>query len=222
MKTYFNFLNPLLGLTGFTVDQFSRLANLPHLVHDCGSGDLMRMATNSQACSGKVEVRDRARVFGTSSCWKGKQEVFQKLASQAVEHGLIRKQEEALTLRRDRPFLLPRLYERSAVASQDQPVAAAINCFLPGCAGVSSRPGVSVPAAQPALDGTPVPGRPQVRLMAESADQTPRETAFKLMASVINYDLSSEPTNAALFRRLIKIGGCFWTLPKGINSRRMV
>jgi len=29
--------------------------------------------------------------------------------------------------------------------------------------------------------------------MAESADETPRQAAFKLMAAVINFDLSSEP-----------------------------
>src|SRR3954468_19899937 len=95
LKTYVNFLNPLLGLTSFTVDQFSRFVNLPGLIHDCSAGDLLSIGTNARACSFKdVDWRDRVRVFGTSSCWKKKQDDFQKLASQAAEVGLLNRSEE--------------------------------------------------------------------------------------------------------------------------------
>jgi hypothetical protein len=40
-----------------------------------------------------------------------------------------------------------------------------------------------------------VPGRPQIREMADSSNAEERLLAFKLMTSIINYDLSSEPVH---------------------------
>jgi len=44
--------------------------------------------------------------------------------------------------------------------------------------------------------------------VAESSEPVPRETAFKLMASVINFDLSSEPTD----RRTVQAFDQDWQL----------
>src|SRR3954452_10706687 len=194
LKTYVNFLNPLLGLTSFTVDQFSNFVNLPGLIHDCGDGDLSSIGAGAGACTFKdVDWRDRVRVFGTSSCWKKKHDEFQKLASQAVEVGLLNRVEEKVMLKQAQPFLLPRLYEQAAANhSENLSGPSGIqSCLLVGCSTGPSLVKVSL-SSQPSLEQA-VPGRPQIRMMAESADETPRRAAFKLMASVINFDLSSEP-----------------------------
>ena len=96
-------------------------------------------------------------------------------------------------LRRGQPFLLGRLYEHPAAdKNQDQPLITGIHaCFLPECSQNSSPVDASLSSV--ALESA-VPGRPQIRLLSESSEQTSRQTAFKLMASVINFDLSSEPT----------------------------
>jgi hypothetical protein len=143
----------------------------------------------------KVDERERVRVFGTSSCWKAKQEAFQKVASQALEIGLLNKEEESVVLKRGRPFLLPRIYEHSGNRSREPLLESAVaSCFLPGCSRHQSV-GKTSPPSQPPLDGGVIPGRPQIRVMVESGEQALRETAFKLIASVINFDLSSEPTD---------------------------
>lgn len=195
VKTSVNVLNPLLGLTTFAVDQLSRLVNLPRLIHDCSGGDLLSLATSPKACSVTgVDQRDRVRVFGTRSCWKDKQETFQKLASQAFEVGLLNNNEKNLILKRGEPFLLPRLYEHQ-VADKNRGhslVSGMQTCFQPGCSDGDALVKVSLHLQAASEDA--VPGRPQIRFMAESGDRILRETAFKLMASVINFDLSSEPT----------------------------
>ena len=88
LRLYIDFLNPLTGATTFAVDQLSRLVNLPRLIHDCGDGDLLSIGKDAQPCSSN-QRRDRIRVFGTSSCWKKKQDEFLKLASRAEEVGLL-------------------------------------------------------------------------------------------------------------------------------------
>ncbi len=40
-----------------------------------------------------------------------------------------------------------------------------------------------------------VPGRPEIREMADSSNAEEHLLAFKLMTSIINYDLSSEPVH---------------------------
>jgi hypothetical protein len=193
LKLYINFLNPLLGATSLTVDELSMRVNLPRLIHDCGEGNLSSVGTRSVAClSDGASKRTRIRVFGTPSCWKKKQDEFQNIASRAEEAGLFHRVESRLILRRAQPFLLPRLYEHPLTdKNQDQPLIKGMHaCFLPGC-GTETLEKVS--GAHVALDDT-IPGRPQIRLLSESSEQASRETAFKLMASVINFDLSSEPS----------------------------
>ena len=196
LKTYINVLNPLLGITSFTVDQMSRLVNLPRTIHDCSDGDLLSVGMGSKTCSGKdFDQRDRVRVFGTPSCWKKKQDEFQKLASRAVEIGLLNRDEEKRMLKRGQPFLLARLYEHPvADKNQNQSLIEGMRaCFLPGCTNVESL--LKNPLSSNLSADDIIPGRSQVRLLSESSEQTSRETAFKLMATVINYDLSSEPTD---------------------------
>ena len=194
LKTYVNFLNPLPALTSFTVDQFSMFVKLPGLIHDCSDGDLSSIGAGRGACNFKdVDWRDRVRVFGTPSCWREKRDEFQKLASQAVEIGVLNPAEEKVMLKQAQPFLLPRLYEQAAAShSLNQSAPSGIqSCVLVGCSTGPSLMKVST-SSQPNLEQT-VPGRPEIRVMAESIDETPRRAAFKLMASVINFDLSSEP-----------------------------
>lgn len=209
VKSSVNVLNPFLGLTTFAVDQLSRLVNLPRLIHDCSGGDLLSLGTSSKACSGSgFDQRDRIRVFGTRSCWKHKQGTFQKLASQAWEVGLLNQNEKNLILKRGQPFLLPRLYEH-AVADNNQEqslVSGMQTCVQPGCSSGNLLVKVALPS-KPALDDA-VPGRPQIRGMAESSEPILRETAFKLMLSVINFDLSSEPTE----RRTVQAFDKDWQL----------
>lgn len=195
LKTYFNFLNPLLGLTSFTVDQFSGFVNLPSLIHDCTEGDLSSVGVGTGACSFKaIDWRDRVRVFGTTSCWRKKRDEFQKLASQAVEVGVLNRAEEKMMLKQAQPFLLPRLYEQAAAdhsPSNQSPSSDIQSCLLVGCSRGPSL--VDVSLSLQSNQERAVPGRAEIRLMAESADETPRQAAFKLMAAVINFDLSSEP-----------------------------
>jgi len=98
-----------------------------------------------------------------------------------------------LMLKMGRPFLLPRLYERTAAALQHegmlvtgmQSATLAAEHFLPAEIGQES---VKTASAV-------VPGRPEIRDMADSDQPDKRLLAFKLMTSVINYDLSAEPVH---------------------------
>jgi len=196
LKMYLNFLNPPLGATAYAVDQLSRLVNLPRLIHDCSDGDLLSLGKGSKTCTGKdFDQRDRVRVFGTPSCWKKKQDEFQKLASRAVEIGLLNRDEEKRMLKQGQPFLLARLYEHPVDdKDKNQPLVAGMRaCFVPGCPDVGSLLKNPLPSGLGSDEA--IPGRSQVRLLSESDEPASRETAFKLMASVINFDLSSDPTD---------------------------
>ena len=210
LKTYFSVLNPLLGTTGFAVDQLSKFVNLPRLIHDCGEGDLLSIGTKAQPCLGEtVDHRDRVRVFGTTSCWRKKRSDFQQLTLQALEIGLLNHQEGKLLLKQDQPFLLPRLYEHPVLdKSQSQSLLAGMrSCFNPDCASPVIAEEASSSSSEPAL-GQVIPGRPEILLMAESSEHTVKETALKLMVSVINFDFSSEPTD----RRTVQAFDKDWQL----------
>ncbi len=199
LKIYFNFLNPLLGVTSFTVDQLSRLSDLPGLVHDCGAGDLLASGAEQHPCWGfQTQARDRVRVFGTPACWKRKESAFQAVASQAVEVGLLESESKHLILRRGQPFLFARLYEHPASdPKRNQPLLTGMfGCTEVGCQAGATSTGASLedtlqPLAPDAKDT--IPSRPDVLVLADSPKPLARQVAFKLMASVINYDLSSEP-----------------------------
>lgn len=199
MKIYFNTLNPVLGLTSFAVDQASRLLNLQELVHSRGSDELSRLANAALAGEPQpaaLQQREQARVFGTPACWKAKQEQFSRLEGQATELGLISPAERSLMLKAARPFLLPRLYERTAAlhGNEGALMAGVQDCTLPGCGTLVQSFFPRQPKAE--SEASPagfVAGRPEVRAMADSEDPQRRVMAFKLMTSVINYDLSTEP-----------------------------
>lgn len=207
MKIYFNILNPLLGVFAFGADKASRFVDLQDLVHKGGSEQLSRIAHAATVKPGSVSrdaiqrQREQVRVFGTPSCWKAKREQFARLEAQATELGLISPVERFLLLKPGQPFLLPRLYERMAAlrGSEGVLMAGMQDCTLPSCG--SSVVSSVLPAAGGAkLDsessGSPfgfVSGRPEIRAMAESGEQRRQVIAFKVMTSVVNYDLSSAP-----------------------------
>ncbi len=199
LKVFFNYLNPLLGVTSFTVDQLSRLSDLPGLIHDCSSGDLLTVGTGGQACAGlETDTRDRVRVFGTSSCWRKKQDAFLAMTSQAMEAGLLETQSKQLMLRLGQPYLLARLYEHPMTdRSLTQPLLIGMGacrgteCIsMPTYSDASSQ---SVSETADLQDEEAIPSRPDIRLMAESSEPLVKQIALKLMTSVINFDLSSEP-----------------------------
>lgn len=211
MKIYFNTLNPLLGLTSFSADKLSRFADLKRLVHERGGGDLSRIASSVVGKNKPTDEdlkawrREQVRVFGTTSCWQAKRDEFDRLTAQAKEVGALNAAERALLLKMGRPFLLPRLYEQTAAAQEHEGMllvgmertalsSVLVKNFLP--------PGVAREPQKHGDSGALVPGRPELLAMADSDQSGKRLLAFKLIASVINYDLSSEPIhrrNAAAF-----------------------
>lgn len=214
LKIYINTLNPLLGLTTFAVDEMSRFADLRELVHRRGGGDLSliqnRIATDPQSSAEarKALRREQNRVFGTSSCWSSKREQFATLAAQATELGVLTPAEDSLLLKRSRPFLLPRLYESNAAARHSAGILMAgmqdclppdVHDTTPGCG--TSEPTRAVPLLSGKSEAGFVPGRAEIQAMAGSGDRLRQIAAFKLMASVINYDLSSEPASRRISDR---------------------
>jgi len=206
MKVYFNTLNPLLGLLSFGADQASRFVDLQKMVHERGSEDLSRITNTvplEPALLSQHRLalkREQMRVFGTSSCWRAKQEQFAKVAAHATEVGVLSSTEKSLLLKTGQPFLLPRLYERTAAdrGSEGALLAGMQDCLIPSCGRgfVSSLlPGTA--AKMSSFSGTSrlgfVPGRAEVRELANWGDRNRKVMAFKLMTAVINYDLSSEP-----------------------------
>ncbi|MDQ6678939.1 MAG: hypothetical protein M3Z09_16775 [Acidobacteriota bacterium] len=176
MKVYFNTLNPLLGILSLTADQASRFANLQDLVHDRGNRDLSRISNSFvPADTGKLK-REQFRLFGTAGCWQVKRDQFARMGQQAVEKGLLSPVEGSLLLKQGRPYLLPRSFEQTAAAHGSE--GALMAALLP-------EPMLPLPGF--------VPGRKQVSEMADSSESEKRTAAYKLMLSVINYDLSSEP-----------------------------
>ena len=204
MRIYFNFLNPLLGLTALGVDEGSRFADLQALVHERGDRSLSLMTeetARNHALRSQYRVpikREQMEMFGTSSCWKGKQQEFAEIEQQATELGLISREEGSLLLKQDRPYLLARYYEaKSKEAGAQGGVTADVHgCAEPGCESLPAASFIrSNYTRSPALDTQSsglVPSRSQVREMAASESSDLKATAFRLMTTVINYDLSSE------------------------------
>lgn len=187
IKLAINTVNPLLGVTAYTVDKLSRFADLEQLAHERGGGELSRMAYEMRSdanASGKgLEAwhREQVRVFGTTSCWKGKEDALRSLAAAAHGAELLSEAERALLLRPDRPFLLPQWYARAAERKQKDA------------------------ARRTAGFGA---GRREIQEMADRPDAGSLATAFRLMLSVVNYDLSSEPEH----RRTTEEFDQDWTL----------
>jgi hypothetical protein len=124
VKVAINILNPLLGAAAYGVDKLSRFADLEQLAHERAGGELSRLTneTETNGAVGSLENkqalrREQVRVFGTSVCWKAKEEQFAQLAARGHELEVISAAEGALLLKRDRPFLLPQYYTRTAGAS---------------------------------------------------------------------------------------------------------
>ncbi len=180
MKVYFNTLNPLLGLLSFTADQASRFASMQDLVHDHGSSNLGPV-TRFLPAKETQGPREQMKLFGSVGCWRAKREEFLRMSQQAVEKGMLSKTEDALLLKLGRPYLLPRFFERKA--TEEGHDGALMAALLP-------KPALPLPGF--------VPGRKEVEQMAESAEPGSRNAAYKLMLSVINYDLSSEAVNRRL------------------------
>jgi hypothetical protein len=205
MKIYFNTLNPLLALTSYSVDKLSRFASLQGVAHDRGGGALSRLAYEvgkKSAASDddrKAWRREQMRVFGTTSCWKEKQKTFRKLTEQAGELGLLTAAERRLVLMLGRPFLLPRLYEHAAAAQKHDGmlmVGMHNRVLIPTVMISDFVTADSIPQGEQQPTPDPfVPGRPQIWEMADSGNGEERLLAFKLMTSIINYDLSSEPVH---------------------------
>ncbi len=176
MKVYFNTLNPALGVLSFTADQLSRFASLQDLAHNHGSRGLSRISNSFAFVDSHELKREQFRVFGTASCWRTKREQFARMAKQAVEQGILSAVEQSSLLRHGRPYLLPRVFEQTAAARGSE--GSLMAALLP-------KPMLPLPGF--------VPGRKEVRDLADSSESDKRTAAYKLMVSVINYDLSSEP-----------------------------
>lgn len=167
-KLAMNVVNPLLGVAALTVDKLSRFTDLDQLAHDWGGGDLPQLSnqirTEGKGSEQTLEARRREQVklFGTSRCWKAKDDSFRLLTAQAYQDELLTRTERDLLLKRDRPFLPPRWYAQTSAQKEK------------GDSGFGA-------------------GRTEIRKLALLSDRQSRVTAFRLMLSVINYDLSSEP-----------------------------
>jgi hypothetical protein len=205
IKLAFNTVNPLLGVTAYTIDRLSGFADLEQLAHERGGGELSRIAyeIRTKANTSDKDLakwhREQTRVFGTTSCWKGKENALRALAAAAADGGLISPVERALLLKRDRPFLLPRHYAKSSEKKQQRSAAMGIcnRKWLPGGPGSDlcfRGSGSELKNFQKSRVAFGV-GRPEIRRMTNAPDRELRVTAFQIMLSVINYDLSSEPAS---------------------------
>ena len=198
MKVYFNFLNPILGLASLGADKASFFVNLPKLVHERGTQELSRLS-NTQPRNSTEHRREQMAVFGTPSCWKAKQDQFSRFAAYAAEAGLLSPVERKFLLKIGEPYLLPRFYEQRAAARGSEGIlmAGVPNCVPGDCGGKLAEhlmPPMRKAATAPdgALAGL-VPGRPEIRAMADAADRETQRVAFQLITAVVNYDLSSLP-----------------------------
>jgi hypothetical protein len=197
MKVYFNTLNPLLGLTAYGADKASRFMDLEDFIHERGSESLSRIANatmlEAKSDQAKQLQREQVRVFGAPSCWKAKQEQFGRIESQAAEMGLMSSVERSMMLKRGQPFLLPRLYERVGMMRGQQRilVTGMQDCAASGC-GSNLISSFLSGRLNSDSDGV-IPARADIRAMADSGVRSQEVLAFKVMTSVINYDLSSEP-----------------------------
>lgn len=204
LKVYINTLNPLLGITTIAVDQLSGFADLQRLVHERGGGSLSeitnRIADDPKNATESRQAlrREQVRVFGTSGCWKAKQSQFTTVTAQAMELGVLSRAETLVLLKRGRPFLLPRIYERAAVRNSNESLIAGIQACVNSEAVDTAECGLNrtEPPIAPSFSGPPlgfVPSRNSIPEMSGSGDRMQQIVAFKLMTSIVNYDLSSEP-----------------------------
>jgi hypothetical protein len=167
--------------------------------------------------------REQARVFGIRSCWKQKRDRFRAIAGLAETDGVLHRADTASLLKGGRPFLLARQYENSALAlHQGGNLMAVIQPQRYGTQiqMAALRPSVNpFSAVQPCLSaacprdlemnflftasasgetggdwrpGT-IPGREEVRSMADSGVRLIQSSAFRLMTALINYELTSDP-----------------------------
>ena len=208
LKVYIETLNPLLGITTIAVDQLSRFADLQRLVHERGGGELSTIANRiaadpkndpkHSAESRQALRREQIRVFGTSDCWKAKQSQFTTVTAQAMELGVLSKAETLVLLKRGRPFLLPRIYEHAAARHANESLMAGIqDCAKSETAGTAAcglnRTDAPLASGFSVSPAGFVPSRKTIPEMSASGDRMQQIVAFKLMTSIVNYDLSSEP-----------------------------
>ena len=233
IKTFINILNPLLMTSALAADTASHFTNLEKLVHERSGEQLSRLANElAESPHEKHDLlpqiqRTQIRIFGTSSCWSRKQEQFRAITAAAESDGLLRRIDAGSLLKRGRPFLLARQYEKDALAlHQGGNLMAVIEPGLPAGVGIqmaSLRPGATSPlaTAQPCLSTVcprdlemgflpaasasaqhngawhpeTVPGREAIRSMADSGVRQLQSSAFRLMATLLNYELTSDPTD---------------------------
>lgn len=208
IKVGFNIINPLVIATAFGVDEASRFVNLERLVHQQSGGNLSELAGQVAADPAARERlrpvirREQMRVFGTPECWERKRQEFRTVAAAALERGALRSIEVDSMLESGRPFVLPRIYEKTArdMHKGGDLVAGTVPCVSPDCSGgivMAFLP--SSQSATPAGAGSwhpaKVPDRAGILEMAQSSRPVERESAFRLMTSVVNFDLASDGIN---------------------------
>ncbi|HVJ04745.1 MAG TPA: hypothetical protein VM578_03650 [Candidatus Saccharimonadales bacterium] len=199
LRIYINVLNPVLGATAYAVTALSRFTDIDKLVrersaaHEPSSRD-----EHLSALPGKMDgplnpQRERVVHFGTTSCWKEKQAEYAALISQAEHSGALTKTERSLALSQGRPFLLPRLYEKLGAAHPGEGafMAGVRSCLAHEC-GSGQNLGFMPEPIDTGQDAV-VPSRSMIESMSQSAEPSDRAVAFRLMLSVINGDLASEP-----------------------------
>ena len=204
IKAYVNWLNPYIGLTAYSLDKLARFADLRQLVHERGSSRLAELTAlikterPVQTADLTLLHREQFKVFGTTTCWKQKQDEFMNLTHQATEFEILTAEEQALLLKPGRPYLLPRLYEMQAnVHSQPDHPISHLSSGVPSVDGkLNYTATASLSEHSPSLNHSvldspqPVPGRMKIAEMSASLDPAQRRAAFQLMTAVINYDLS--------------------------------
>lgn len=220
LKLYINKLNPMIGTTAFAVEKASRFADLEKLVHE-RDGNLSPSTNDVAGHFSDIEAHRRseqARRFGTSSCWRAKQREFAMITAQATETGTLTRAERSQLLSLDRPFLLPRYYEKLASAQHpDGPLMSGIEASLASRSAEGSYLSFPMRFLPPAPDEhrEMVPSRLEIRSMAASTELPDRAIALRLMISVINYDLASEPKN----RRIAAAFDKDWLLFLDVTER---
>lgn len=196
VKLYINALNPLIGATAFVVVKSSQFADLDELAHESGASTLPRVIADAvdRRSPFTADLRtEQVRAFGTSSCWDRKKKDFLRLTSQAVEIGLLTREEKTKLLAQGRPFLLPRFYESLAkTKAPDIPLMTGISLCQGTKCGVSFDTSSLPASSRPRMT---VPNRSEIQSMTRSEQPSDRLAALRLMISVINYDLASEPRN---------------------------
>lgn len=195
LRIYINVLNPVLGATSYTVTALSRFTDINKLVHERSAA--YEPSSRNEHLSALDRPlnpqRDRVAHFGTTSCWKEKQAEYAALISQAEHTGALTKTERSLALSQGRPFLLPRLYEKLGAAHHGEGtfMTGVRSCLAHEC-GSGQTLGFMPEPINKGQDAI-VPSRSLIELMSQSVEPADRAIAFRLMLSVINSDLASEP-----------------------------